>query len=517
MPTLPTPNKTPGDGAPADDINLVIEAINTLQSQVDNIPAGPQGPQGEPGTPGANGLAATVTVASTVTTEPGANASVTQSGTAQDAQLTFYIPRGETGPTGATGSQGAAGPTGATGETGATGATGVVAANAPLSYDSLNKTIDLDESQLLLDPDQVAGLDPSGQSGKFVTTTDGVNLSWVASSSTVAWGAITGNITDQGDLETALAGKAPSTGIDPTAITGTAVVDADPRLSDERVPTNGSVNDSKIVAGGLATSAITGTAVITSDSRLSDARTPTAHASTHGSAGSDPVSIANTQVTGLGTSSTRNVAAAGDAGTTEVVKGDDTRLSNARTPTAHAASHGAAGGDPVTVAQSQVTDLTTDLSAKAPLASPTFTGVPDAPTAAVDTNTTQVATTAYVVGQGYLKSATASSTYAPLDSPALTGNPTAPTATVGDNDTTIATTAFVNAEIANDAVLDSTFTTKGDIIAASGANTPIRVAVSATNGHVLTADSSATAGVSWQVAAAPVDDPYPVVFFLGGM
>ena len=160
---------------------------------------------------------------------------------------------------------------------------------------------------------------------------------------------------------------------------------------------------------------------------------------------------------------------------------------------------------------------TTAAPVLAPLASPTFTGVPAAPTAAVDTNTTQVATTAYVVGQGYLKSATASSTYAPLDSPALTGNPTAPTATVGDNDTTIATTAFVNAEIANDAVLDSTFTTKGDIIAASGANTPIRVAVSATNGHVLTADSSATAGVSWQVAAAPVDDPYPVVFFLGGM
>jgi hypothetical protein len=156
------------------------------------------------------------------------------------------------------------------------------------------------------------------------------------------------------------------------------------------------------------------------------------------------------------------------------------------------------------------------LSAKAPLASPTLTGTPAAPTAAVDTNTTQVATTAYVVGQGYLKSATASSTYAPLDSPALTGSPTAPTATVGDNDTTIATTAFVNAEIAADAVLDSTFTTKGDIIAASGANTPIRVGVG-TNGHVLTADSDATSGVKWAVAAAPVDDPYPVVFFLGGM
>ncbi len=36
---------------------------------------------------------------------------------------------------------------------------------------------------------------------------------------------------------------------------------------------------------------------------------------------------------------------------------------------------------------------------RAALASPTFTGTPAAPTAAVDTNTTQVATTAYVIGQ----------------------------------------------------------------------------------------------------------------------
>lgn len=54
-------------------------------------------------------------------------------------------------------------------------------------------------------------------------------------------------------------------------------------------------------------------------------------------------------------------------------------------------------------------------AAIARLASPTFTGTPAAPTAAVDTNTTQIATTAYVVGQGYLKSATAASTYQPLD------------------------------------------------------------------------------------------------------
>lgn len=45
----------------------------------------------------------------------------------------------------------------------------------------------------------------------------------------------------------------------------------------------------------------------------------------------------------------------------------DTRFgaAGARTPTAHAASHAAAGSDAVTLAQSQVTDLVTDLSAKA--------------------------------------------------------------------------------------------------------------------------------------------------------
>lgn len=46
--------------------------------------------------------------------------------------------------------------------------------------------------------------------------------------------------------------------------------------------------------------------------------------------------------------------------------------------------------------QSDVTNLVTDLAAKAPLASPTFTGTPAAPTAAGGTNTTQIATTAFV-------------------------------------------------------------------------------------------------------------------------
>ena len=43
--------------------------------------------------------------------------------------------------------------------------------------------------------------------------------------------------------------------------------------------------------------------------------------------------------------------------------------------------------------------------------------------------------------------------YAPIASPTLTGTPAAPTAAVGTNTTQLATTAFVNAEISNDAFL----------------------------------------------------------------
>lgn len=48
------------------------------------------------------------------------------------------------------------------------------------------------------------------------------------------------------------------------------------------------------------------------------------------------------------------------------------------------------------IPQSGITDLTADLAAKAPIASPALTGTPTAPTAAGGTNTTQLATTAFV-------------------------------------------------------------------------------------------------------------------------
>lgn len=120
------------------------------------------------------------------------------------------------------------------------------------------------------------------------------------------------------------------------------------------------------------------------------------------------------------------------------------------------------------------TGLQTALDAKAPLASPGFTGTPTAPTAAPGTNTTQVATAAFVQAAvaalidsspGALDTlnelaaalgddpnfattmTNALALKAPLASPAFTGNPTATTQSPGSNSNRIATTAFVQAEL----------------------------------------------------------------------
>lgn len=71
---------------------------------------------------------------------------------------------------------------------------------------------------------------------------------------------------------------------------------------------------------------------------------------------------ANT-ITGLGTAATRDVG----TGAAQVVLGNDGRLGDARTPTGHASTHGSGGSDQVTIAQSQVSGLPGALTAKADL------------------------------------------------------------------------------------------------------------------------------------------------------
>jgi hypothetical protein len=123
------------------------------------------------------------------------------------------------------------------------------------------------------------------------------------------------------------------------------------------------------------------------------------------------------------------------------------------------------------IAQSGVTNLTSDLAAKAPLASPGLTGTPTTPTAAPGTNTTQIASTAFATAADTaLKATIVGSASTGMDtlgeienyiianvnpalggkadifSPTFTGDPKAPTPATADNDTSIATTAFVKAQ-----------------------------------------------------------------------
>lgn len=107
------------------------------------------------------------------------------------------------------------------------------------------------------------------------------------------------------------------------------------------------------------------------------------------------------------------------------------------------------------IAQSKISNLTTDLGAKAPLASPALTGNPTAPTQTAGNNSTRIATTAFVTAAVAAGGGGGGDTtgLAPLASPVFTGNPTAPTPTSGDNDTTIANTAYVQGEIANRSII----------------------------------------------------------------
>ena len=113
----------------------------------------------------------------------------------------------------------------------------------------------------------------------------------------------------------------------------------------------------------------------------------------------------------------------------------------------------------------RITNIETALPTKADLNSPTFTGIPTAPTMPSGNASSIIATTSYVDRADteinlYINSqiiatqalaasnlATGLSTKADLNSPALTGTPTAPTPVTADNSTRISTTAYVRGAI----------------------------------------------------------------------
>ena len=80
----------------------------------------------------------------------------------------------------------------------------------------------------------------------------------------------------------------------------------------------------------------------TGDSRLSDARTPTSHASSHNAGGGDALAIDAAAAIG----SLRTVG----TGALQACAGNDSRLSDSRTPTGHASSHQNGGADEIATA-----------------------------------------------------------------------------------------------------------------------------------------------------------------------
>jgi hypothetical protein len=262
-------------------------------------------------------------------------------------------------------------------------------------------------------------------------------------------------------------GVAPTTPVNGDVWTTTTGLFARINAGTQQYAALGSNNTFSNASSTYGSSTATGTINLASGATLSGS-TKTVNIGTSGVAGSTTAVNIGSSVAGATSSITLNGVAIASASTTSR---PSLRIPHGSAPTTPT------NGDlwtettgifvRINGASQQLVPFTA-LSAYAPLASPAFTGNPTAPTATVDTNTTQIATTAYVVGQAGsaapLVNGTAAvgtslryarqdhvhptdTSRAALASPALTGTPTAPTATPGTNTTQIATTAFVTAAV----------------------------------------------------------------------
>jgi hypothetical protein len=125
-------------------------------------------------------------------------------------------------------------------------------------------------------------------------------------------------------------------------------------------------------AMGAATAAQSAAAADAASKVAAHVSTPDAHGDRAWASGQfDPAGAASAAQSAAATDATSKVAAHASAADPHGDRADaaakyvptgDSRLTNARTPTSHAASHAFGGSDPVTVAQSQVTGLTAALA-----------------------------------------------------------------------------------------------------------------------------------------------------------
>jgi len=266
-------------GAPGSSASVTNAGTSSAAVFNFTIPRGDVGNTGATGATGATGspgTAATIAAGTTTTLSPGASATVANSGTSSAAVFNFGIPAGQTGATGATGATGPAGPGVAVG-----GTTGQLLAKASgTNYDTTWSTITPGDRYLTTSTTSLAisnatktltvgtGLsytptqnvtiayDASNHmhgevltynSGTGVMTVDvnhhtgsgtyaawTVNVGGVTPVTSVAWGAITGTLSSQTDLQTALDDKLPLAGgaMDTNAeITSSTTIDSDSLLA----------------------------------------------------------------------------------------------------------------------------------------------------------------------------------------------------------------------------------------------------------------------------------------------
>jgi len=159
------------------------------------------------------------------------------------------------------------------------------------------------------------------------------------------------------------------------------------------------------------------------------------------------LSLANTQITGLGTASTKDIPASGDASNSQVVYGTDTRLTNTRTPT---------DGTVTTVK-------------------------------IVDANVTNVklANSTITLGSSTLTLGSATTTVEglTLTSPVISSISNTGTVTLPTSTTTL--------------LGSHQYTAKGDLLAGTGSGALAKLAVGV-NGRALVADSAQTTGLIWK-------------------
>jgi hypothetical protein len=376
------------ESAPCIDVDFLTTDITIEAITVANQgPPGPQGPPGNdgadstvPGPPGNQGLpgaAATVAAGATTTTSPGTSATVTNSGSSSAAVFDFSIPRGDvgavgpagpqgaqgdpgpigpagiqgnTGPQGQPGATGSQGPKGDKGDTGATGPQGPQGPSGSGTGDMLKSVYDVnsdnivDHAALADNATNAAAVPWTGVTGKPSTFAPSAHGTTHLDNGTDVVPVVT---TTRTGLAPKLSGSAT------TYLDGTGAYSSPPGTAGNMLKSVYDTNADNIVdqAAAAPWAGITGkpstfppdaTAELVARKGAANGY-PSLDGTTH-------VPIAQLPA-----------PTSGNATTAQLVKGDDTRLSDARTPTTHAPSH-VTGADQIVLAGSTTKGLLNQLS-----------------------------------------------------------------------------------------------------------------------------------------------------------